>query len=103
MKLLEGGIKIILNPLEWRLESRLFMIALVVGCYMYLHTNTTQLQIIERVHAEGPHRMVVVDENKRYASILFQDSVTGGLVFCAVSACVALPPEKQNERRPDIR
>lgn len=86
--------KLAFKPIELRIDSRLILLALLVGAWMYFSHKDARQQKIETVYAAGTHRMNLLDSSGGY---LYQDSVTGTTIFCFGStgySCVILPPEK---------
>jgi hypothetical protein len=87
--------KLGLKPIELRIDSRLVLIALLAGAYMFFTHKDARKPGIETVQAAGTHRIVVLDTDK-LSWDLYKDSVTGTTIFCMGMASfsrVILPPE----------
>jgi len=92
--------KLALKPIELRIDSRLILLALLVGACMYFSHKDARQQRIETVYAyaSGPHRINVIDSAKDgFGWYLYKDSVTDATIFCAGAvgiSCFILPPDK---------
>jgi hypothetical protein len=89
-------VKLALKPIELRIDSRLILLALLVGSYMYFSHKDARQQRIETVYAAGTHRITVLDTDKLSWNV-YKDSVTGATIFCGGMtgfSCVILPPDK---------
>lgn len=88
--------KLGLKPIELRIDSRLIVLALLIGAYVHFSHKDARQQRIETVYAAGTHRMNIIDSSKD-GWALFQDSVTGTAIFCYGNvgiSCVVLPSDK---------
>lgn len=90
--------KLGLKPIELRIDSRLIVLALLVGAYVHFSHKDARQQQIETVYAAGTHRITVLDTD-RLSWNVYKDSVTGATIFCGGMtgfSCVILPPDKTN-------